>query len=32
MSDALTAAIVPILRRIGAMRHPGGVYSMEKPE
>ena len=24
-----SAAIVPILRRIGAMRHPGGLYSLE---
>ena len=26
-----SAAIVPILRRIGATRHPGGMYSLDQP-
>lgn len=25
-----SSAILPILKRIGAMRHPGGLYSLEK--
>ena len=27
-----SSTINPILKRIGAMRHPGGLYSLEKPE
>ena len=29
--EPASSAITPILKRIGAMRHPGGLYSMEKP-
>lgn len=29
--DPSSAAIVPILRRIGATRHPGGMYSLDQP-